>query len=556
MQLDDLDVQAQTLELLGRTYAQRARSLREGPECPRTHNETRHKAKRFGISNSFLGSSHSVLERLVQCASDGERVPEQLLVKAALAESRAALYEQNLSRLSLRRLARAFPSKHWKRFQRHGWSSIPLKLSRKERRMMALGHRVALAELGVDPANPATFENAKHVKGYSFNWGWLRNPGCLPSQAYIATHPRMYKLYVGLHARLLLQQGRGDDEAAAVRGVVQLRLQLYNSKLALPKSDRARGFSHLDCDWRRGGCGAPAPQCVLATSPSHVEWEGAPTGKSTVFSCRFAPLNAEERRVAEGANAREATPSVEGASDRLQSRKRKRYGKATQPPDRLVCKFETEGTGPTEMKPFDALFFDHLCAHEFVQHRIPLPPDVPIPVELTRTAEFPTLTCPFLHGAPNQTKEEVLACLLSGRPPARWAHPHTGNPVEATMREFYPTGVLPVHMETPLQRCLCGVDDWGRAPAATEWLLRALASSSPKAALKTATAEAVALHRQQLDSLSGRLEARLSQLASVPLGHSTHGLRSPLSNDAGPAVRAAATAALRDKSLFRQYGNC
>eukprot|EP00966_Prymnesium_polylepis_P017750 409034-Prymnesium_polylepis.1 len=116
-------------------------------------------------------------------------------------------YEQRLAGVSIEDLADLFPIKRWKKFKRRGWALLQLSLSEKEKRFIRLSHHVALAELGVDPCDPETYENAKHIVGYDSRWGWLRNPTGSLAQVYLATHPRLYKLHVGLYARLMIEQG-------------------------------------------------------------------------------------------------------------------------------------------------------------------------------------------------------------------------------------------------------------------------------------------------------------------------------------------------------------
>ena len=122
-----------------------------------------------------------------------------------------------------------------------------------ERNFLALVYRVALACLGVDPRSPATYRNAQNVASYDSAYGWVRQPALL-SQIYLATHPRIYRLSVGLYARLFLQhRAKGPrlsqaEEVAAVRGCFELGLQTYNSKLALPSATK-RSVSHLDVEW-------------------------------------------------------------------------------------------------------------------------------------------------------------------------------------------------------------------------------------------------------------------------------------------------------------------
>ena len=80
-----------------------------------------------------------------------------------------------------------------------------------------------------------------------------------------------------------------SSQSEAIRCCLELRVQLYNTKIRLPSAE-SRSFSHLDCDWRRKGCCiTPAPQCIVATSPDVVE-------SKRVYSMRFGMLAHQYRR--------------------------------------------------------------------------------------------------------------------------------------------------------------------------------------------------------------------------------------------------------------------
>ena len=80
----------------------------------------------------------------------------------------------------------------------------------------------------------------------------------------------MYRLIVGLYARKPLAAGREDDKMA-VRSVLELSLQEYNSKLHLPGRPRTR-FAHTDAHWSAEDCDkVPAVQCAVLTSASRYE---------------------------------------------------------------------------------------------------------------------------------------------------------------------------------------------------------------------------------------------------------------------------------------------
>ena len=261
------------------------------------HSQLRAMVKEAGIRNSFEGSTTDYLRSLALKVCRQESIPDQLRTADSLRQCREDEYAKLLDGVTLEGLAATcMPEELWADYQERGWLQTGLRLSRRERRLVALCHRVALCELGVDPADPTTWAHAKHVSGYDSSWGWLRDPGNSLAQVYLATHPRTYRFYVGLVGRLLLRQRERsgafppgvNNEREAVRCCVELALQLYNTKLALPSSgEKEASFSHLDCDWKRPGCLAtPAPQAFVTTSPQVVNGR-------RVFSARFVDVEAK-----------------------------------------------------------------------------------------------------------------------------------------------------------------------------------------------------------------------------------------------------------------------
>jgi hypothetical protein len=282
--------------------------------------EVRNSLRRRGYKNSFKGGSIKVLKELLLRVMNGE-VPEHFLLLGSLREHRKRRYDDLIEQSSLDHLAKWLPDEAWAHYVEHGWLKLSLGLSAKEKRFIALCHRVALAELGVVSTDPSTYANAHHVIGYDHTWGWLRAPACSQAQLFLATRepcplsrcdrvdaepcglhsilncartrmccsdPKLYRLYVGLYARLILQQGPPafgiTSHADAIRCCVELRLQIYNTKIRLP-STKTQSFSHLDCDWKRKGCQTtPAPQCLTATSPAIV-------ASKRVYSIRFGELH-------------------------------------------------------------------------------------------------------------------------------------------------------------------------------------------------------------------------------------------------------------------------
>lgn len=375
---------------------------------------------------------------------------------------------------------------------------------------------------------------------------------------------------------------------------------------------------HVDCDWKRGGVATPAPQCVVACSPSHVDGV-------RVYAARFANVESDveehEKRAGScseggGGGRREGAlqngadvvvggqglryPYIDGGGDegggaplttgastagagskrrvRLRPLERpyklprrpgddQHLGHSSSPPISRLA-FDQRSSGPEQIEVGDVLLFGHLTAHEFTQYPCP---DVGVrsgaaaaaaaasaagphtlPLEWTRTAEYPTLVSPVLHGTPHQSKEEVLAALLTGHPPNRWAHVYTGNahPGEGLFRPAL--GSMPAVPSTPLARCLVGLDDYALCPHATEWLLKHEPGSDVAA---TAVRQQLHLHRRLMLSEQHRaLRRRLRRLAAskdvdLLIASEVEGRvfaqRSSLASPAASAVEAAARSAMR-----------
>ena len=187
------------------------------------------------------------------------------------------------------------------------------------------------------------------------------------------------------------------------------------------------------------------------------------------------------------------------------------------------------------------------------------PPPAAVPPGWTRRAEYPMLVAPRLHGAPHQPAAEVLAALLTGRPPQRWAHVYTGNVMPASPLFAPALPALPACPATPLARVLAGVDTWAGAPHASAWLLAHAPGSAAAAAAERAAVDAH--RRQMLGDMISALRRRLrrlaagdehERLAAAAADGAAWALRTPhLATDATGAVPAAARAALRDPSLHR-----
>jgi len=569
-----------------------------------TQIDLRNELRALGIKNSFKGCKQTLLRSILTTALSREGddpsdtknvVPQQLNREKPLRQLREKEYLALLEGVTLRQLAQCLPTDHWEHYCANGWLKVGLELSKKERRMIALCHRVALCELGVDPTNRATFVNATNVLGYDANWGWLRSPSNSSAQLYLATHPRLYRLHVGLYARLLLRCMRSGryppgvtSEAEAIRCCLELRLQLYNTKIALPQAGKPRTFSHLDCDWQRGGCTTtPAPQCFVATSPQQV-------GSKRVFSATFVDAEDAVKDYESEAPSKRARGYARGGPYQLpRTQKGGGIGLATKVPKSVD--FERDGTGPEDMQIGDMILFGHLVAHEFTQHPTlsspppsltavanadaatglaaessascmpassAVPPDR-LPIGLTRTAEYPSLMAPWIHGEAHQAVDEVLRALLTGTAPRCWSHVYTGNAMHNSAALFSP--ILPPLAAVPstlLARVLVGVDAFAQHPSAVEWLVRDCrdATVDGESAKRMGEHEALTLHKRlMLDEMMSGLRQRLKRLASgkmaslLEIAESATGAatsrRSPFATSATFALPAAAQMAMADPTL-------
>ena len=207
-----------------------------------TLNELRLELKRFGVQNSFHGATRSMVQKLVARYNDhtGE-APPQLLIVEALRTARSTQYKKLLGKHTLEELGQHLPDDLWKQYDELGWLQFDLCLTKREQRMIALCHRVALCELGVDPTDTSTYAGSEHVLGYDSRSGWLRQPACSLAQFYLATHPTAYRLHVGLYARLLqreLKRGRlSECGDAATRDPVQCSVELALQMCVLPPKE-------------------------------------------------------------------------------------------------------------------------------------------------------------------------------------------------------------------------------------------------------------------------------------------------------------------------------
>ena len=221
----------------------------------------------------------------------------------------------------------------------------------------------------------------------------------LPSPSPSVTLALGYRLHVGLYARLLLRahgrpivsewhrhrEGGGPLLPRAEIAVVQL-------KLALPAS-KTRGFSHLDCDWQRGGCETPAPQCFVACSPQVVDGQ-------KVFSARF--VNVEEvvaREVERCTESRRPPYALPRTS------KGACAGSATREP--AGTDFHGRGRAGERLVFGDAAVWppDGARVHSARDRRVSRGRRRGRTAWL-RARRYPTLVAPWMHGVPHQSVEE------------------------------------------------------------------------------------------------------------------------------------------------------
>ena len=108
----------------------------------------RKELKGLGVRNSFLGATKPYMAHLLNRRkhNTGE-VPPQLLTAEALRMARSTEYRELLGKRSLKELALHLPTRLWKHYKKFGWLQFDLSLTEREKRMVALCHRVALCEL-------------------------------------------------------------------------------------------------------------------------------------------------------------------------------------------------------------------------------------------------------------------------------------------------------------------------------------------------------------------------------------------------------------------------
>ena len=105
----------------------------------------RNELKGRGVRNSFHGATKKYMAELLK--HNTAEVPPQLRTAEALRMARSNEYKALIGKHSLKTLALHLPSRLWKHYKKFGWLQLDLGLSEREKRMVALCHRVALCEL-------------------------------------------------------------------------------------------------------------------------------------------------------------------------------------------------------------------------------------------------------------------------------------------------------------------------------------------------------------------------------------------------------------------------
>tara|TARA_B110000046_G_scaffold76345_1_gene84479 strand:+ start:10819 stop:13293 length:2475 start_codon:yes stop_codon:yes gene_type:complete len=419
-----------------------------------TFNEVRNELNAAHIRNSFKGADGEQL-RMLLFLHYHNAVPSKYFCHKHAATCRMQSYSDIINALSLQALGALVSDEEWQHYEAKGWLQYQLPLTCRERCMVELVHAVQLAELGVDPDDPSTYEHADEHAGITRTKGWLRNPAVSHNSVYLSSHPLLYAKTVGVYARSVLSLGKPDN-AQSRRACMELIAQVYNTKLKLPCS-AANEFAHMDLQWGCPDILTPAPQIIVATSNS-LQSDSTENFRIRFINMRSAGNLAQLRAEAAGGPAYEPY--------NLPRRNASNYHGATRVPAFAENQFdsELEASGPATHTVGSVLIFDALAAHRVTE---------PADATTIRTAEYPLLVSPALHGVPNQSRGEIHAALLRGRSPLRWAHVFTGNLMisraAGDLQPIFP--FLPIAIATDLGQCLYQLDDWG-APA-TKWLLAA-----------------------------------------------------------------------------------
>ena len=368
-----------------------------------SHDELRNENNQRGFKNSRKDSSSEALRAVLEVDDEKLRPPLSVFVKEKRDPEILNDYEREVELTTLTALSNCFPDAAWQHYLQQGWVTFDMQLTAEEKRMINSCHRVLMAELGVNPTRADTYRAAKDDMGYDYAYGWLRNPSLSASQFYLATHPRMWRHFVGFYARYLLHTGtHDDDDPEAVKACLELAMQVYNAKLKLP-GDSENSFAHTDFNWkRREGVDLPMPQCAVFTSPNQVD-------DQEIFQWRFVDISSAGAR---------AKTSAEMKAKHQEQLDPYEYGvhhgdRATGPPDWAERLFSTNQASVLgQVNPGKALIMTQLTVHEITQRPVRLSSEQiagnePVDIRYTRTGEFPLLWAKKLFGRVNQSSEEV-----------------------------------------------------------------------------------------------------------------------------------------------------
>ena len=448
------------------------------------------------IHTSEHGSNYDVLSRFLVMHYAGS-LPEHLYTITNIRLRRRAEYDACLSGLTLEGLASNLltPSQRTDYLDK-GWIQFNLNLTSIEARMLNAANKLRLVELGVDTADPATFKNAEFRAGMDYGFGWLRVPTAGLQSQYLNSHPSFYATMVGIYAAELIRLG-SPSSLDAVRACLELRSQVYNSKMHLPQKT-GEFVRHLDCDFTNSNTHIPAPQTFVALSPNHVDGD-------EIYRVRFINLNTDEhkRRIREtevcGAHSYEIPRKSTSRS----------YG-AKDCPGYVEQRFRADDAEPSpdQISFGDFIIFHHLVAHEFTQR--PVRPENVGKYLSIRLAEYPFLMSPLLHGVLHQTVSEVIRATVDGEVPECWPHLYTGNKLDfkaaAHLEALFEH--LPCPPFTQLGRCIAGLDEWNAFPSSLAWLCRAAKGACTLAnALKVPVAEHRAVCEDKLSQIQDRIQS-------------------------------------------------
>ena len=476
------------------------------------HLQLRAWMKSNGLKNSFKGASIAGCRNALQLHAKGA-LPDHFYSSQMLTVIRRQRYDALLARTSLHSLANLISNEDWASMHNKGWMQLQLPLTAIAKRMIRAFNLLMITELGVVAADASTYGIADEQAGYDGKFGWLRSPAFSPVQYYVTTHPLLYAQAVGVYARCLLAKG-WPDTAENVQACVELTMQVYNSKLHLP-STRSHSFHHVDGDWRAiESMTIPAPQCVFASSPSQV-------GSTPIYDCSFVNLDTPAARNSILAGLGDHTPTPYAVPRASPGD----YRGANSSPSFANFDYPqlSEGpvTRPGSLTTGSVLWFGHLTAHQFVQHATLSAEQAagtePVPFELIRAGEYPTLVSRRLHGVPNQSHTEVAAAMAGGLPPHRWAHFYTGNiqsgRAAASLEPLF--NPIPISPHTTLAKCMLGLTEFNQHAEAIEYVVAASCAAQPAEAIIAAARLAVVQHDTMIVRLLDECHARVRRHAAM-----------------------------------------